>query len=60
MIVSLEMVLPAFAGLWIDRRLGTQFVFLLIGLALGCFAAGWQLIRLLNRDRQERDRETDR
>jgi F0F1-type ATP synthase assembly protein I len=46
MVVSLEMVLPAFAGYWIDSQLSTLPLFLLIGLAVGCTGGAWHLMRL--------------
>jgi F0F1-type ATP synthase assembly protein I len=46
MVVSLEMILPGLAGYWVDRQLGTVFLFLLVGLAVGCTGAMWHLIRM--------------
>jgi len=46
MTISLEMVLPGLAGYWLDQKLGTVALFMLIGFALGCTAAALQLIRL--------------
>ncbi len=46
MTVSLEMVLPGLAGYWIDGKLGTKVLFMLIGFALGGFAAIKHLIAL--------------
>jgi len=44
--ISLEMVLPGLVGLWIDQKLGTKALFLVLGVILG-FATGlWSLIRL--------------
>lgn len=60
MIVSLEMVLPAFAGWWIDQRLKTQIVFLLIGLSVGCTVGAWHLMRLVNSGRRKGDHNSDR
>lgn len=44
--MSLLMVLPGVAGLWIDRRLGTVALFMLLGFGLGCYVAILQLIRM--------------
>ena len=44
--IALEMVLPAFLGLWVDRLLGTKFVFLLLGAAAGLVAGMVHLIRV--------------
>jgi hypothetical protein len=46
MVVALTMVLPGLAGHWLDKQLGTVVLFLLIGLALGCTAAVFQLIQI--------------
>jgi len=50
MVVALEMVLPGIAGLWVDRRLGTGFVFLLVGLAVGCIGGFYHLLRMTKSD----------
>ncbi len=44
--VALEMVLPGLLGYWIDRRLRTVMVFLVLGLALGMTAGLMHLIRI--------------
>lgn len=44
--ISLLMVVPGVGGLWLDRRLGTQVVFTLVGFVLGLTAGLWQLIKL--------------
>jgi hypothetical protein len=56
MVVSLEMVLPGIAGYAIDSWLGTRVLFMLVGFALGCTAAGAHLIRLT---RSEKSRSVD-
>lgn len=43
MTISLEMVLPGLAGYWLDTKLGTRVVFLLVGFALGGYLAYLQL-----------------
>jgi hypothetical protein len=50
MVVSLEMVLPMLAGRWIDEKLGTVLLFLLVGLGLGCTAAVFHLIAMIRSD----------
>lgn len=45
--VSLEMVLPGLAGVFVDRYLGTLVVFTLLGFALGFAAAGWHLAAMI-------------
>lgn len=44
--VSLLMVLPGVAGLWLDRWLGTKVVLTLLGFALGLTAGIRQLVRM--------------
>ncbi|MCH7752334.1 MAG: AtpZ/AtpI family protein [Planctomycetes bacterium] len=46
MTISLEMVLPGLAGYWLDQRLGTVALFMLVGFALGCTATVFHLIHL--------------
>lgn len=45
--VALEMVLPALIGTWVDQKLGTVAVFMLIGLGLGGFAATVHLMQMI-------------
>jgi hypothetical protein len=44
--VALMMVLPGLAGYWLDQRLHTRVVFLILGLGLGCTTAMWYLIQI--------------
>lgn len=44
--VSLEMVLPGALGYWIDRKLGTGLVFLVVGVAAGMAGGLTHLIRM--------------
>ena len=44
--IALEMVLPGFAGLWLDGRWHTTFLGL-VGFVLGVSLAIWHLTRLL-------------
>jgi hypothetical protein len=46
--VCLEMVLPAFAGSYLDRYLKTQFL-TPVGLALGVVLGIWHLIQMTKR-----------
>ena len=48
MAVSLEMVLPGLAGVWLDRRWGTQFM-ALVGFAFGLFAGMVHLMAMVSR-----------
>ena len=44
--ISLEMVLPALIGYWLDQRLGTSVLFLVLGVMLGFVTALLSLLRL--------------
>lgn len=46
MTVSMEMVVPGLIGVWLDNRLGTKVVFVLLGFGGGCTLAVWHLIRM--------------
>jgi F0F1-type ATP synthase assembly protein I len=46
MTIAAEMVVPGLAGYWIDKRLGTKALFLLLGFALGGVLAGFGLARI--------------
>ena len=46
--VSLEMVVPALAGYWLDRKLGTPLLFLILGAVLG-FAVGLRSLLRMTR-----------
>ena len=54
--MALMMVLPGLAGHWLDERLGTVVLFLLLGLGLGCTAATLQLIHII---RSENERKSN-
>jgi hypothetical protein len=45
-VVALEMVLPGLAGYWLDQRIGTVVLFMLIGFGLGCTAATVHLVQI--------------
>lgn len=57
MTVCLEMVLPGLAGYWLDGKLGTKVLFMLIGFALGSFAAVKHLIALTRKSDQGDERK---
>jgi hypothetical protein len=52
MVVAMEMVLPMLAGHWLDKKLGTVVLFLLIGLGLGCTAAVVHLMQMISSPKQ--------
>lgn len=47
--IALQAILPALAGLWIDRKLGTVLLFFFLGLVLGMTSAVIQLLRLVKK-----------
>lgn len=44
--IAAEMALPGLGGHWIDQRLGTKMVFLLLGVAFGFAIGMWHLLKL--------------
>jgi F0F1-type ATP synthase assembly protein I len=49
MTISAEMVVPGLLGYWLDQRLGTRVLFLLVGFALGGTLAAMALMRIANK-----------
>jgi F0F1-type ATP synthase assembly protein I len=49
--ISLEMVLPGLFGYWLDLRLKTKFVFIVLGIFLGLASGLWSLLRLVREKR---------
>jgi len=49
-VVALEMVLPGMAGLWLDKKLGTVVLFMLVGFGLGSTAAIVHLLQMTRTD----------
>jgi len=56
--ISLEMVLPALVGLWLDRKLGTVMVFLILGAALGMTLGMIHLVHLVDPQDEQKKNET--
>jgi hypothetical protein len=54
-VVSLEMVLPGLAGYWIDTRLGTVCLFLVLGLTVGSIFGVKHLITLAGESSKKRN-----
>jgi hypothetical protein len=52
MIVAMEMVLPGLAGHWLDKKLGTVVLFLLIGFGLGTTAALYHLVQMTRAEKR--------
>ncbi len=46
--ICLEMVIPAVIGCWLDQRLGTGMVFVVLGAAAGMTAGMVHLVRIAN------------
>jgi hypothetical protein len=46
MTISAEMVVPGLLGYWLDQKLGTRVLFLLLGFALGGVLATLGLMRI--------------
>jgi len=44
--IALEMVLPGLLGYWVDQKLGTGILLLILGVAVGFTAGLWNLIKL--------------
>ncbi len=57
MTISLEMVLPGLAGYWLDQKLGTKALFMLIGFVLGSAAAMMHLLHLVRTSNQHRTKK---
>ncbi len=53
MVVALEMVLPGLAGYWLDQRLGTVVLFMLVGFAVGGTASIMHLIHMVRNENRE-------
>jgi hypothetical protein len=61
--IAVEMVAPGVLGYWIDGRLGTKFVFLLLGFGSGLVLGVWHLVRIASaetRDKSKRDADQKR
>ena len=48
--ISIEMVLPGLAGVWLDGKLGTVVLFTLAGFAFGISFGIWHLVRMTASD----------
>jgi F0F1-type ATP synthase assembly protein I len=48
-----SILLGVFGGGWLDRRLGTEGLFTIVGAFLGLGGTMWSLLRSLKRDREE-------
>jgi F0F1-type ATP synthase assembly protein I len=51
--VAAEMVLPGVLGYWIDQRLGTKFVFMLLGFGSGLALGMWHLVRMTSKVKRD-------
>ena len=58
--VLLEMAIPAAVGLWVDRLLGTRFVFALMGFGIGMVLGVWHLLQMASQsDRRQSGEQGD-
>ena len=46
MTISIEMALPGLLGVWVDRRLGTGMLFVVLGVIFGFTLGMWHLLAL--------------
>jgi len=44
--ISMEMVLPPLLGYWLDSKLGTRAVFVILGAAVGMTLGIWHLLKI--------------
>jgi F0F1-type ATP synthase assembly protein I len=51
--IALEMAIPGAIGLWLDRRLETGGVFLVLGVVIGFAVGMWHLIGLTRPPRND-------
>ncbi len=49
MSISMELIAPPLIGYWLDRRMGTLPLFLIVGVALGFITATMSLVQLSKR-----------
>ena len=49
MTISLGMVLPGLAGYWLDKKLGSNGLFMILGFAVGSLVAFKQLMAIAKR-----------
>lgn len=60
MVVAMEMVLPGLVGHWLDERLGTVVVLMLLGFALGGTAATVHLMHMVRAENESRSRKREK
>ena len=52
--LAVSVLLFVFAGQWLDRRLGTDALFTILGAFLAFGGTLWSLVRTLNRDQEKK------
>ena len=58
--ICLMMIVPGLIGYWIDQKVGSRFVFTLLGLIFGMSGAVMQLVRLVSAiDESNDDSDSD-
>ena len=53
LLIAINILVFVFLGQWLDRKLGTQALFTILGAFLGFGGTMWSLIRRLNRENRE-------
>lgn len=56
-VVALSLLIPLLIGLWLDRRMGTMPVFLIVGVLVGTLSATVGTVRMALRVMREMDRQ---
>lgn len=56
-VVALSLLIPLLIGLWLDRRMGTLPVFLILGVLVGTLSATVGTVRMALRVMREMDRQ---
>lgn len=55
--LAISILICLYAGQWLDRKLGTDPLFLIVGVFVGAGAGIYSMIRALTAAQRERDRE---
>jgi F0F1-type ATP synthase assembly protein I len=58
-VISAEMVAPGLFGYWLDRRLGTPYILMLLGFAFGMWIAAKELMQIA-RENESKKTNTDK
>jgi F0F1-type ATP synthase assembly protein I len=55
--LAVSILLCLYAGRWLDRKLGTDPLFLIVGVFVGAAAGMYSMIRALTHAQREQDRQ---